>query len=402
MKDNGISQMTNRSRRSQIGHLLCLMCVLLFLSVTGCAKFDLRRNIPWQETSNKPVQSIVAFWSDAVIERTSGPPYRGFGGRLLFYPADMKRPIKVRGTVVVYAFDDNLPPPDNLKPLRKYVFTNEQLEQVYSDSKLGPSYNVLIPWDEYSPDAQRVSLIVRYIPEDGPSVVSEQARMFLPGLDERTLATAHTRGPSAATSAAPSLPSAQSNATGSQDRVSRIAEAAAVLPTSYQMLSDPVQPARSTRTPDPQVTDERAAEEAKRRMSTLTIALPPHSGGAQNPSAGGTLSPAPSAGSASNTTSPAGGSLANSTTTNERGGNNTQSGPAATWQAAEATPSAQVTNTGYGATQVSQAGLPPTPGQMVSDLSRQPPARFEPYQPLVRGAAAAQAPSDRGSSALSP
>lgn len=402
MKNNRTPQTIGLSQRPQMRQALFSMCILCLLIITGCAKFDLRRNIPWQETSDKPVQSIVAFWSDAVIERTSGPPYRGFGGRLLFYPADMKRPVKVHGTIVVYAFDDNLPPPDNLKPLRKYVFTNEQLQQVYSDSKLGPSYNVLVPWDEYSPDAQRVSLIVRYIPEDGPSVVSEQARMFLPGLDERMLATAPTRGSSAAAAVAPSFPSARSHATGSQDRVSRIAEAAAVLPTSYQMPSDPVQPVRLPRTPDPQVTDERAAKDAKRRMSTLTIALPPHGSGTPTVGAGGTATPTGNSGNLSNAASPVESLPTNSTRTNEKGSTGAQSGPATTWQTADTDHSAQAATAVYGETQTSQAGLPPTPGQMVSDLSRQPPARFEPYQPLVRGAATAQAPGDRGSSAPSP
>ncbi|HOA51889.1 MAG TPA: hypothetical protein PKI05_06505, partial [Thermogutta sp.] len=79
----------------------------LAITAVGCAKFDLRRNIPWQETSDKPVRSVVAFWTEAVIERTSGPPYRGFGGRLLFYPADMSHPVKGQGTVVVYDFDED-------------------------------------------------------------------------------------------------------------------------------------------------------------------------------------------------------------------------------------------------------------------------------------------------------
>ncbi|RMG04930.1 MAG: hypothetical protein D6741_00295, partial [Planctomycetota bacterium] len=50
-----------------------------------------------------------------------------------------------------------------------------------SESKLGPSYNLLIPWDDMFGDAHKLSLICRYIPPEGPSVVSEQARVFLPG-----------------------------------------------------------------------------------------------------------------------------------------------------------------------------------------------------------------------------
>jgi len=367
---------------------LFLLMVISSLATVGCARFDLRRNIPWQETSDKPVRSVVAFWTEAVIERTSGPPYRGFGGRLLFYPADMSQPIKVQGTVVVYAFDEDLPPPENLKPVRKFVFTNEQLQDVYSESKLGPSYNLLIPWEEFSPKARRVSLIVRYIPENGPSVVSEQVKVFLAGLDESMLAASPNMGNRESTS---------SSFSNSQPRVNYLqpqnvpteAVASPVRPTSYQ------QPIGQTTLPSPPQSQfpSLSAPEKKRRMETLTLNISPRLGtpaASQTPASGGSAQQG----------------------TDEIRPQHTQGAPQTPSPAFPSTvqPTEINTATGNAATQdngqtlgrFSPMNIPPSPGELIKDWNRQPPARFEPYRPLVPEGEVSPAPTDRWPSGQSP
>ncbi len=189
------TSMPAQSIRSQTRLGVIPAAVVFVMIFSGCARFDLRRNIPWQQEPEGPPVSVVAFWTDAVLERTGGPPYRGFGGRLLFYSRDMTRSIRAKGTLVVYAFDDDLPPPENLKPVRKFVFTSEQMAQMESESNMGPSYSVLIPWDQFSPEPQRLSLMVRLIPESGGSIISEQARVFLPGLANPGLASPKPHSP---------------------------------------------------------------------------------------------------------------------------------------------------------------------------------------------------------------
>lgn len=365
----------------------------LAITAVGCAKFDLRRNIPWQETSDKPVRSVVAFWTEAVIERTSGPPYRGFGGRLLFYPADMSHPVKVQGTVVVYAFDEDLPPPENLKPVRKFVFTNEQLQQVYSESKLGPSYNLLIPWEEFSPKSRRVSLIVRFIPENGPSVVSEQVKVFLPGLDESMLAgnsrAASDRQPSPnSNSADPSLDAAD----GSRTAVTQWP----ISPTSYQESVKQAQP--ESRMQDKGVSSSSGVTtpEKKRRMETLTLNISPRLGngvpsrlghGDTSLSTGGNHE-----GAQSQQTSPVGHASPN--TPGASASAQTQS------QANLSSLNIQTPEQAY-LTTVS-AKIPRSPGELIADLNRQPPARFAPYRPLVPEGGVSQGLADRSPSAPSP
>ncbi|MEJ5340638.1 MAG: hypothetical protein WHT09_03645 [Thermogutta sp.] len=371
---------------AQTGNLPLWICTLAALPAlaVGCARFDLRRNIPWQEASDKPVQSVVVFWTEALIERRSGPPYRGFGGRVYFYPADMSRPMKVRGTLVVYAFDDNLPPPENLKPVRKFVFTNEQLEKVYSDSKLGPSYNILIPWDEFSPKAQRISLIARFIPENGPSVVSEQARVFLPGLDSSFLAGQTSQNGAAA------QPTAQLKVV--QDR--------AVVPTSTTQSgtsgSAGVIPAAGTAARESKASStsdnpeaERSQSDngatARRRMQTLTLNLSRHgqvgpTGPTISENDGSVTSPPRQASSTLEAASPANVLPGSQNSDQEAKANGERTSRPGERQFHRWSPPGSPLT-------YSPPEAPVSPGTLIGRLGQQPPVRSEPYQfPAPAGA----------------
>ena len=148
--------------------------------------FDLRRDIPWRigdVKSSKTPTKIAAVWTDAVLHQAGKPATRGFGGRLMFYGPDGNTPIKVDGTLVVYAFDEEGRSPTDVKPDRKYVFPPEQFARHYSKSKLGHSYSVWIPWDEVGGPRKEISLITRFIPKNGgTAVVSAPSRQILPGL----------------------------------------------------------------------------------------------------------------------------------------------------------------------------------------------------------------------------
>jgi hypothetical protein len=131
-----------------------------------------------------PAQSVVAVWEPAV--NTNGDkPVRGFGGRVYFYDQSQTKPVKVHGDIVVYLFNEEGRMMDNTKPDEGYVFDDKTLnsKSVYKKSKLGPSYNLWIPVDSEGADgkAKKVSLIVRYMPKKGASVVSSQSTAYLPG-----------------------------------------------------------------------------------------------------------------------------------------------------------------------------------------------------------------------------
>lgn len=147
--------------------------------------FNLRRDIPWrigEVVSPKTPTKIVAVWTDAVLHQAGKPATRGFGGRLMFYGPEDNTPLKVEGTLVVYAFDEEGRLPTDVKPDRKYVFPPDQFARHYSKSKLGHSYSVWIPWDEVGGPRKEISLIARFIPKNGSAIISAPSRQILPGL----------------------------------------------------------------------------------------------------------------------------------------------------------------------------------------------------------------------------
>jgi hypothetical protein len=157
--------------------------VILLFTFIGCSgRTWTKPDFSLWRPSGPPAKT-VAVWEPAVKHEAGQEPQRGFGGRVYFYDQESKKPIKINGNVVVYAFDEeNRQPEDNI-PTRSYLFDKNDVKKLYAKSKLGASYNFWVPWDSEGPegDAKKVSLIVRYIPEVGSSVVSSQAVVYLPG-----------------------------------------------------------------------------------------------------------------------------------------------------------------------------------------------------------------------------
>jgi hypothetical protein len=159
-------------------------------TISGCSSWSFS-NISWPEWpfDDDPAvpEKVVALWADTVLYQPDRPSIRGFGGRLMFFEAKREKPIKVDGTLVVYAFDETNRAANNAKPDRKYVFTPEQLPSHYSvakygKSKIGHSYSIWIPWDEVGGEQKEISLVVRFEPKGGGAVtVGQAARQILPG-----------------------------------------------------------------------------------------------------------------------------------------------------------------------------------------------------------------------------
>jgi len=162
-----------------------LLLGALVVSCLGCSTFDLRNRIPWGEGANGQIKrpmKVVAMWTDAVMQQPSASPMRGFGGRVMFYETDNGKPVKVKGSMVVYAFNETYRDPANSVPDRKYVFGDEHFPVHYSKSSLGHSYSFFLPWDEVGGPQQEMSLIVRFTSADGTTIIGEPTRHVLPGV----------------------------------------------------------------------------------------------------------------------------------------------------------------------------------------------------------------------------
>jgi hypothetical protein len=148
---------------------------------------------------DKPHEGIpvkmVCTWSDTVMTQAGQKPQRGFGGRIMFYEKDEKKPILVDGQLVVYAFDEAGRAQTDNKPTRRYVFPAEQIPLHMSKSELGASYSFWLPWDEAGAPRAEVGLICRFEPKGGAVVTSEQAKQKLSGSEPMQVAEGAAKPP---------------------------------------------------------------------------------------------------------------------------------------------------------------------------------------------------------------
>lgn len=250
-----------KPRRSVV--VACLAATLL----AGCSKFDfdMSRNIPWGAGGDgvmQPPMKVVAVWTDTVLTQGLAPATRGFGGRVMFYAVEGGKPIKVRGTLTVYAFDETGRDVESTKPDRKFIFTPEQFEKHYSKSALGHSYSVWLPWDAAGGPLREISLLVRFQPENGTAVVGDPAKQHLPGPRQEELAPTAKRMPDAATATVPTAALPQ--------------PASGVQQVSYEQPLGAAPAIDSTAAPinGAPTGGTWPAPVAPRRMTTTTIAIP--------------------------------------------------------------------------------------------------------------------------------
>jgi hypothetical protein len=187
--------------------LLAMACLALSSGLGGCAttkkswKYakngDYKRAVGLKSDKPLPPEAparVVSTWTETVLQQVGKTPQRGFGGRLMFFKPGTEDPVRVDGQLVVYAFDETDREKHDTHPTRKYVFPREEFARHESESKLGPSYSIWLPWDEVGGKMKQISLIAKFEPYEGTYVMGEQTKHLLPGLSNHP--TEHLVGPS--------------------------------------------------------------------------------------------------------------------------------------------------------------------------------------------------------------
>ncbi len=137
---------------------------------------------------SKPAESFVVIWKDSVLEKPGTPAVRGFGGRIHFFDAD-NAVVKAEGELVVYGFDDSdaaagtsdSEETKSTKADRKFVFPADQLESHFSETEIGPSYSVWVPWEKKGGHRKVINLIPVFKTADGRVLKCEPSQSVLPG-----------------------------------------------------------------------------------------------------------------------------------------------------------------------------------------------------------------------------
>jgi hypothetical protein len=220
------------------------------LVVSACLLLSVPRAqaqvVPWFNNKPQVPDRITVFWTDTVLNQPGQRGVRGFGARMMFFNSNQDKPVKVDGTLTVFAYDDTDGDLSKTVPDRKFIFTPDQLPKHYGKSKIGHSYSFWVPWDAVGGEQRIITLVCRFEPLEGGLVVSEALKQVLPG-----------RAPLVKSKPA-------------QNHLSQTQIIDNRTPTPHDLAQQPVRQASFAAHPETRPTD------AKPRLQTSTITLPPN------------------------------------------------------------------------------------------------------------------------------
>lgn len=176
--------------------VLGTMCLMLS---SGCASMmegntkgkgakESEKKSWFQKKEYQIPQSMNVTWVHDIISVPGKPPTRGFGGRIYFYN-EKSQAIPVDGELMVYGFDDT----DSAQPGgalaaqgmdqadKRFRYTDEQFTTHFSQSDLGASYSIWVPWDAAPGPKKRIMLIPTFKSQDGKVLRGNAATLLLPG-----------------------------------------------------------------------------------------------------------------------------------------------------------------------------------------------------------------------------
>lgn len=168
-----------------------LLVALLATCPVGCASLSnksgasLADKMPWSNKDAKPKPypnpvKMAVTWTPDTLVQTGRTPTRGFGGRIYFYDGSAHA-VPVEGTLVIHGYEEGVDPTKT--PPKRFEFTPEQFTRHYSQSDLGASYSLWVPWDAVGGDMTKISLVATFksTAEETTPIQSVPATVILPG-----------------------------------------------------------------------------------------------------------------------------------------------------------------------------------------------------------------------------
>ncbi len=172
-------------------HVRLVACALL-LSLAGCAT-GMPFEWPGTEfpvaTRKHPANKILAWWEPGQGPGNDRLTTRGCIGTVMFVSERRGgTPVRVRGTLRIYLFDDQGAKDEQTKPIHEYVLPPDTLDACFQKTQLGGVYGLFIPYTRPGLQQTTCTLRMRFTPVDEHDqplaiggILSEMGTVTLPG-----------------------------------------------------------------------------------------------------------------------------------------------------------------------------------------------------------------------------
>jgi hypothetical protein len=132
-----------------------------------------------------PVYENICLWEPGEGTGMDGLPARGFLGQLMFFAHGIASPVRIKGPVRIYVFDDQGTAESQQRPIHEFNFCEEAFNEFLTESNIGAAYQFFIPYSRKGAHRAVCSLRVRYTPEHGQPVYSKMGSVILAGTSPR-------------------------------------------------------------------------------------------------------------------------------------------------------------------------------------------------------------------------
>ncbi len=149
-----------------------ILALLLAAALAACTTSGGKKA---QKTGQGPVDQLVLVTAPAAVD--SEPPVGPDAIAVKVYAMSGTKPKAIsisRGALEVYLFDGVLSSetPENVKPLKVWSRSANELQQFGTKTAIGVSYAMTLLWGKDKPKQENVTIIARYIDPSGRSIYS--------------------------------------------------------------------------------------------------------------------------------------------------------------------------------------------------------------------------------------
>ena len=127
----------------------------------------------------KRIVKILCLWEPAEGQGLDGKPSRGFAGQILMFAHGSPSPIPVHGRVHIYEYVNYHPDEVDPQPIHKFTFDDGGWNAHRTESTLGESYNVFLPYVVKNNGHATCALRVEYVSPDGRVISSPYTEVTL-------------------------------------------------------------------------------------------------------------------------------------------------------------------------------------------------------------------------------